>query len=1419
MDKVITTPELFSTFQTNAKNRIINILLKREVGIEKNEFNILLGNLFYEGDLENKIKAKYNNIFSKNANLEENLNAILNSIDENVTPLSYLKTVLINNWLLADERLSYFQHLVAKAGFSWEDYEYLYEKKRNQPLRKNDIIEAVKQLDHEIAKLEQVNATLSSMDPEHKSTPDKIETINDLKIFIRSLITEEVDKTEKDFKSVVKETRLEWKDYQYLYEKKRDHLLTREDINRANEKLDSKIAESHSLIPKLKVLKKFIESLPSTEVNGQDFRNLVEAVNLKWEGGFQPLYAKKRDSLLAEQDKDLEKATKKINQEIDKIKSNNNKINNLKDNIKNLILLSETDFQELVEKAGYNYKENFQDLYQKITYKNTGEPPLGQLKDALIGSIKKLDSTFEELDNESLNPTRRNTLKLSAEYLIEEIGMVAGKLLIRKDYIEPAYLSTSKRNLDLISMCRKSCAHFPLGLDEKLIEYLMGQLVLDARLRLAPSQVNVEVPTKDLDFQKSRKITWDELERKKTEIYALVEGLGFKSDFKIFGKSLGCDIGVQGDLNLLIEAIEAPEINTEHQNLIELETGLSRELNCDVRAYTPTTLAGRLQLKVTSEHIQQIQESATHTLEDVILGNTFIQMFREDRWASFRTPDGNVFTRSDFLEQRDLIKIASFLLGSKFSWQQLESLLNDKETLQKTIQGRLCEYNASPKQYSQGLKDVLLILSSVVPLYETKFQFIYIPVRKRDGKIDYTYYLPFGKVGIEHYTIGGLPPKWNSDELKKINPSMQSLYSPQLQLDGSTVWIKCDEIFKESLIKIQKREKISELIGQEITDLLHNKRSGILKALFPSNRVTEEKIFTAVSVDYAYTQQELEKDREETRIFRKKRLEGDVKLQQIIRDKVAKYYGALEKQLSLLSPQVRKYVLQYILLDKEMDMLLKEVYEKTEENINFLWQVMDYKQKSAFNHISQHHDSKAIAPYIQEINNSFSFFKQKNKKNINNIKDKEVRYKMIETLEKQDLIIDNLIPELLKSQFPESWQQDIQVIPTIRRDMTYFGIGFNTPRFINHIKIPSSYFTGEEVPKLIDKYSFMFFPVGDPQVIKCFLEDKNPTEHLYLDFCNQYNNLVESSTAFTILDGTTKKSRNMVDFASEVEYINYERKKQTKKSLERLTDRNRGNSKRRKISSSERLRKPLRKLVNERKGQDLSYAQATLCGFSGEVSAIYSQIAGINSFAQRKLLTPKLLLEDLPEFISRNTSPHIELGLLSASHSKTIFANSVHDLSDLMHNYGWSEDSIALYKSKNNFKKDNQIIEEYYSFVRLSKSLSSAKLRETEYKKKVDDLKEKLEQHDKSYTPFQQKKLAAGAEIYRQALQKNLEYQMYLQKQILEHPHLERNISEALRDPDFLYDLHKNHQNLSNVEIQGLIDQKRELLKNKALMK
>lgn len=260
---------------------------------------------------------------------------------------------------------------------------------------------------------------------------------------------------------------------------------------------------------------------------------------------------------------------------------------------------------------------------------------LRKIKKILI-KIEKLENTLLDLNNPSLLAKDKSIMKLSAQYLLEDIGSTSNGFIKSQDFQDYGYVSISKRQFLILNIARKAMAHHPMYIDDEKLEFYIKQLVLDSQFRFQQLENktlennNVTIFSNEfIDFSTRRDVSFEELETKKELIKSIIFGNGFSDQVIVFNKKMGCDIGIQGDAVFIVFPIEG-----RASFICELELELSYNLNCDIKVYTPYTLTQEFLKKLTIEH--QTEVLAVEQFDDFLTTKKFEQIYDDGTWTKAR---------------------------------------------------------------------------------------------------------------------------------------------------------------------------------------------------------------------------------------------------------------------------------------------------------------------------------------------------------------------------------------------------------------------------------------------------------------------------------------------------------------------------------------------------------------------------------------------------------------------------------------------------------------------------------------------------------------------------------------------------------------------------------------------------------------
>ncbi|XP_065660753.1 uncharacterized protein LOC136084552 [Hydra vulgaris] len=246
------------------------------------------------------------------------------------------------------------------------------------------------------------------------------------------------------------------------------------------------------------------------------------------------------------------------------------------------------------------------------------------LVDRLKGLLNKLEEYIEQIQE---NPSELH--KLSCEFIVERIGDVSEKLAMSRHFPETEYLSLSKYQLIILNASRKALAHHPLEIGDAKLRYFIDLLVLEARHKI--KETIFEGNNVNDTLIEHKLITLEFLEDTKCKIQNIVLQHGFKEEFFLYSLDFGCNIGVQGDLNLVVLPIDE---NTKYTDLFSLELALTKFLQVEVKVFNFQDFKTIQTRKISSQHQDQLGQIEEFTT--FIATEKFRSIYHSGQWISVK---------------------------------------------------------------------------------------------------------------------------------------------------------------------------------------------------------------------------------------------------------------------------------------------------------------------------------------------------------------------------------------------------------------------------------------------------------------------------------------------------------------------------------------------------------------------------------------------------------------------------------------------------------------------------------------------------------------------------------------------------------------------------------------------------------------
>ena len=302
----------------------------------------------------------------------------------------------------------------------------------------------------------------------------------------------------------------------------------------------------------------------------------------------------------------------------------------------------DTHFNSLKDKY-FKAKKDFKDEYSIYEYLTKPEQdhtvkndPADQQVSTIQSSKKsplvdRLKTLLNKLEGyvEQIQENQNKLYTLSCEFIVERIGDVSEKLARSKHFPETDYLSLSKYQLIILNASRKALAHHPLEIGDAKLRYFIEQLVMEARHKIKETIFEGDYVNDILIEHKS--ITIELLEDTKYQIQHLVIKYGFNEEFFLYSLDYGCNIGVQGDLNLVVIPIDK---NTKYTDLFSLELALTKLLQAEVKVFNFNDFRTLQTRKISFQHQEQLTE--IEEFSTFVTTEKFRYIYNSEQWISVK---------------------------------------------------------------------------------------------------------------------------------------------------------------------------------------------------------------------------------------------------------------------------------------------------------------------------------------------------------------------------------------------------------------------------------------------------------------------------------------------------------------------------------------------------------------------------------------------------------------------------------------------------------------------------------------------------------------------------------------------------------------------------------------------------------------
>ena len=1103
-------------------------------------------------------------------------------------------------------------------------------------------------------------------------------------------------------------------------------------------------------------------------------------------------------------------------------------------------LSQEPKFSQLVEQAGYLYDDKFEKLYKKINGKRHIKPSYEELRRDFLVSTTKLDEVLIRIQQGDIN----STTGLAAEYWLEEVGVTAEQIAERYPQEKTESLAVSTRNFYLLGLYRKAMAHQSILMDFAVLNYLIEQQSLETKVLLKQAPINSQLPSGQ-SFKKSRNLSYEDLKKYQVEMTAYVEGYGFNADFKILGRLSGNNIGVQGDLNILVQPSNVSQVTPFHES--ELELALSDLLNADVRVYTQRTLEQRWKSKVTTQHIATIV-AQSYTLVSYLQREEYKKIFQQQRYASFMHA-GQRIDISQLRLRAEFQELFSYLFDkTTFGIDDLRQVLANPTTLQQAIIDKINAYNAAKDEHAEQLLNFLTKLKRrLIDPFVMKYVATPLKIELLDGtiithdpiRVSETVAAPpllpmqyprFIREGTEEqkrrykdieqeYIRFTMQEYWawleqghftNSRDhqaflLDKQQGHIQfqvSSHGTILAEDGhefiiqlgnnfvkiskeefDSLYIKMDDtlggyqnysmelITKFSQLQGKREFNHSDGVAAYITHIFSCRQNKLIELSLLSNKSDEEAFAEATSIDYVYSQAMLNKQREETRVFREKRLQANPIIKEIIRKKANGYAASMKIAAKSIIPNMTQPMLKLITVEKQLDELLADYYYQHEEELTREYQSLDIQQKQIVNfYINQGNYVKYISclPIFQRAAKAYPEL----------IKEEQYKQQVMHILEQRKRLLIELMDKILDKVSP--------IISSVLADKYKPEKEFEElyQEYCGGSNLRDGDMRRERAYTVLIEFAYVrkLFKDASSEVILAYINnDSNLEEKVFCFFSQKYLTRDQISQEGISHHGPRAQ---MVDFPSEVEFAFKEEMKRVETGLIQRCNK-------------ENLPKTFSKVINGRVNVDSNSNKST---YPYQIPAISNGILGYNSelslelpiIHQRAALRDKALptynkpsdtIDSWPMFVKDKT-PIISINYRGETRGTFSFTTNVQSLKDLLTFHSWTVQEKKEYQG---YEKDNKLITEYYEFRRLFDNLKTEANRGKKYLQKIEEYTALIQQSNVETMEVEADEVSNLRKIklqfFQQVYESNLQKQDQLIKQIMQLPFTQKRMRALLKHP------------------------------------
>lgn len=459
-----------------------------------------------------------------------------------------------------------------------------------------------------------------------------------------------------------------------------------------------------------------------------------------------------------------------------------------------------------------------------------------------ISKLKKSLDLFESYWLAGTNSKTTQDFLMACEFLIERIGIQGNHLAKSNKFPETDYLSLSKYQLLLLSAARKALAHHPLEINSNKITYLVEKLGAEARIQIQDSVFH----QKDLNhsLEEYQEVTADLLDKNESQIINLVLEHGFRDQFFCYSLNFGCDIGVQQDLNLVVEPLIPSR--SKYSDFFSLELRLCKLLRIKVQIFNFSEFLTIDSKKIAPSHIEELKN--IEEFKSFLSSEQFRKIYKLSNWSAV-TINGTEYQKGANITESEFMKASGvdYIYEQRIFDKEKEALaifrknrLNSNEKIKKIIEEKALGYL---RNLTDGIKKLKNSLSEEEYCFLREF---FIADKDLDLEIESIFYSNRSKLLENGFKNG----------LINFRDSLKDMILGNLKLldiiSDNANFLNLASIWKEKFGKLP--EKLQENILKLRLFFFEIRSRDVIEKLFLQQDNTEEikkLILNELEISYA----------------------------------------------------------------------------------------------------------------------------------------------------------------------------------------------------------------------------------------------------------------------------------------------------------------------------------------------------------------------------------------------------------------------------------------------------------------------------------------------------------------------------------------------------------------------------------------